>query len=51
MAKRTTMLHVRLNTELKRRATEALGAMGLTTADAVRLLLRRIVADQAFRSN
>lgn len=48
MTKRTTMLHVRLSTELKRRATEALSAMGLTAADAVRLLFRRIVAEQAF---
>ena len=42
------MLHVRVNTELKRKATEALTAMGLTAADAVRLLFHRIAADQAF---
>lgn len=42
------MLHVRVSPELKRRATNALEAMGLTAADAVRLLFRRIVADQAF---
>ena len=45
---RSTMLHVRVNTELKRKATEALTAMGLTAADAVRLLFHRIAADQAF---
>ena len=42
------MVHVRMATELKRKATEALAAMGLTAADAVRLLFHRIAADQAF---
>jgi DNA-damage-inducible protein J len=41
------MLHVRLDEDLKAKASEALSAMGLTTADAVRLLFHRIVADQA----
>ena len=45
---KSTMLHVRMGTELKRKATEALAAMGLTAADAVRLLFHRIAADQAF---
>ena len=44
----STMLHVRLDNELKAQATQALAAMGLTTADAVRLLFHRVVADQAF---
>ena len=44
----STMLHVRLDHELKTQATDTLAAMGLTTADAVRLLFHRIVADQAF---
>ena len=44
----TTMLHVRIDSTLKAKATEALDAIGLSTADAVRLLFRRIVADQAF---
>ena len=44
----STMLHVRMDAELKRKATEALAAMGLTAADAVRLLFHRIAADQAF---
>ncbi len=48
MAKSSTMVHVRMDTELKRRATDALAAMGLTTSDAVRLLFHRIVAEQAF---
>lgn len=44
----SSMLHVRLDNELKAKATEALAAMGLSTSDAVRLLFHRIVADQAF---
>jgi len=42
------MLHVRIDDELKERATAALDAMGLSASDAVRLLFHRIVADQAF---
>lgn len=44
----TSMLHVRLDDEVKAKATETLAAMGLSTSDAVRLLFHRIVADQAF---
>ncbi|HEX2763829.1 MAG TPA: type II toxin-antitoxin system RelB/DinJ family antitoxin [Allosphingosinicella sp.] len=44
----SAMLHVRIDDEVKARASEALAAMGLSTADAVRLLFHRIVADQAF---
>lgn len=44
----SSMLHVRMDDELKARATAALDAIGLSTADAVRLLFHRIVADQAF---
>ena len=44
----SSMLHVRLDNELKAKATEALAAMGLSTSDAVRLLFHRIAADQAF---
>lgn len=42
------MLHVRMDNDLKRRATEALSAMGLTASEAVRLLFHRIAVDQAF---
>jgi DNA-damage-inducible protein J len=42
------MLHVRLDNELKAKATEALAAMGLSASDAVRLLFHRIAVDQAF---
>ncbi len=48
MAERSSMLHVRMDNELKRRATEALAAMGLTASEAVRLLFHRIAVEQAF---
>jgi DNA-damage-inducible protein J len=44
----STMVHVRLNQETKQRAEKALEAMGLTVSDAVRLLMVRVAADQAF---
>lgn len=44
----SSMIHVRMDNDLKERATEALAAMGLSTADAVRLLFHRIATDQAF---
>lgn len=44
----SSMLHVRIEDDVKARATEALAAMGLSASDAVRLLFHRIVADQAF---
>lgn len=47
MAQQTSMLHVRLDDETKERATETLNAMGLSVSDAVRIFLRRVVADQA----
>jgi DNA-damage-inducible protein J len=48
MATHTSMLHVRVDDQLKAQATEALNAVGMSTSDAVRVLLHRIVADQAF---
>ncbi len=44
----TSSLHVRMNAETKQQATAVLAAMGLTASEAVRLLFRRIAADQAF---
>lgn len=44
----STMLHVRVDDETKTQASAALAAMGLTVSDAVRILLKRIVSDQAF---
>jgi DNA-damage-inducible protein J len=48
MGAQTSMLHVRVDEETKVRAAAALDAMGLSVSDAVRLFLRRVVADQAF---
>ena len=47
MTAHTSMLHVRVDDEIKTRATEALDAMGLSVSDAVRLFLCRVVTDQA----
>lgn len=44
----STMLHVRVDEETKEQATLALAAMGLSVSDAVRILLKRVVNDQAF---
>jgi len=48
MAARSSMLHVRVDDDTKEKATATLNAMGLSVSDAVRLFLRRVVADQAF---
>jgi DNA-damage-inducible protein J len=44
----TSMLHIRVDDDIKEQATQALTAMGLSMSDAVRLFLRRVVIDQAF---
>jgi len=44
----STMVHVRVDDETKTQASEALAAMGLSVSDAVRILLKRVVNDQAF---
>ena len=43
----TTMVHVRIDEQVKKDASEALSAMGLSLSDAVRLLLVRVVAEKA----
>jgi DNA-damage-inducible protein J len=43
----STMIHVRINMKLKARAEKALGAMGISVSDAVRMLLMRVAAEQA----
>jgi len=48
MSAQTTMLHVRVEDSIKTQATQALDAMGLSMASAVRLFLHRVVAEQAF---
>ncbi len=44
----STMLHVRVDDEIKTQASEALAAIELSVSDAVRILLKRVVNDQAF---
>ncbi len=44
----STMLHVRVDDEIKTQASEALATMGLSVSDAVRILLKRVINDQAF---
>jgi DNA-damage-inducible protein J len=44
----STMLQVRVDNEIKTQASEALAAMGLSVSDAVRILLKCVVNDQAF---
>jgi len=48
MNARTSMLHVRVDDDTKKQATATLDAMGLSVSDAVRIFLKRVVADQAF---
>lgn len=48
MTAQTSMLHIRVDDDIKEQATVALTAMGLSMSDAVRLFLRRVVIDQAF---
>lgn len=42
----TTMVHVRVDENIKAQATETLASMGLTISDAVRVFLTRVVADK-----
>lgn len=46
MAATTTMIHVRVDENIKVQAAETLASMGLTLSDAIRVFLTRIVADQ-----
>jgi DNA-damage-inducible protein J len=43
----TAMIHVRMDEDDKAKAEDALRAMGFTVSDAVRIFLKRVVADQA----
>jgi DNA-damage-inducible protein J len=42
----TTMVHVRVDENIKAQATETLAAMGLSVSDAVRVFLIRVIAEQ-----
>ena len=43
----TTMIHIRVNQDLKTLASDTLDEMGLSLSDAVRLLLTRIAVEKA----
>jgi len=43
-----TVVRARIDGETKAKASAALQAMGLSVSDALRILLRRVAADQAF---
>ncbi|QBQ97465.1 type II toxin-antitoxin system RelB/DinJ family antitoxin [Paraburkholderia pallida] len=45
MAAQTSMLHIRIDDQLKAAAGEKLAAIGLTVSDAVRILLTRVVRE------
>src|SRR3546814_11098050 len=47
MAARTSMLHIRVDDDLKAEATEKLANIGLTVSDAVRILLTHISREGA----
>ena len=44
---RTTMMHVRVDEDLKQRASDTLAEIGLSLSDAVKLFLNRVVLEQA----
>ncbi|MBB3118056.1 type II toxin-antitoxin system RelB/DinJ family antitoxin [Pseudoduganella violacea] len=46
MAATTTMIHVRVDENVKAQAAETLASMGLSLSDAIRVFLTRVVADK-----
>ena len=42
----TTMIHVRIDEQIKKEAAQTLDDMGLSVSDAVRVFLKRVVADK-----
>ncbi len=45
MPAQTSMLHIRIDDEVKSRAAETLAGFGLTVSDAVRILLTRVARE------
>ncbi len=43
----TTMVHVRVDEQIKQRAAKSLAGMGISVSDAVRMLLVRVAAEKA----
>jgi addiction module RelB/DinJ family antitoxin len=48
MTSRTSILHVRVDDQLKTEAAERLSSVGLTISDAVRILLTRVAREGRF---
>jgi len=48
MSSPTAMIHVRIDQDLKSKASATLDAMGLSLSEAVRVFLTRVATDQAF---
>ena len=46
MTATTTMIHVRVDENIKAQAAETLASMGLSVSDAIRVFLTRVVADK-----
>lgn len=47
MTATSSMIHVRLDDEMKEQAQKTLNAMGLSMSDAIRIFFRRIIEDEA----
>ncbi len=43
----TTMVHIRVDQKIKKRAAKTLAVMGISVSDAVRMLLVRVAAEKA----
>src|ERR1017187_4548 len=43
----TTMVHIRVDEKVKKKAAKTLAAMGMSLSDAVRMLLVRVAAESA----
>ncbi len=43
----TTMVHIRVDEKVKKKAARTLAAMGMSVSDAVRILLVRVAAEKA----
>jgi DNA-damage-inducible protein J len=48
MTATTSMLHIRVDDDIKAQASQMLAAVGMTMSEAVRLFLHRVVAEQAY---
>lgn len=42
----STMIHIRINEQVKKEATQTLVAIGLSVSDAVRVFLLRVIAEK-----